>query len=81
MGNDQKYKLVAFSVDDVFTKLTNVFNVSLDYLVGTTNVNIDQSLLDKVLSIQSLPDEDKEHIQYAIDALIQHAKTRMAYKK
>ena len=81
MGNDQKYKLVAFSVDDVFTKLTNVFNVSLDYLVGTTNVNIDQSLLDNVLSIQCLPDEDKENIQYAIDALIQHAKTRMAYKK
>jgi hypothetical protein len=65
----------------VATKLAHALNVSLDYLVGTTDVDIDQSLLDKVLSIQSLHDEDREHIQYAIDALIQHAKTRIAYKK
>ena len=42
---------------------------------------IDQAILNKVLSIQQLPDEDKEHIMYSIDGLIQHAKTRMAYKK
>jgi len=30
---------------------------------------------------KQLPDEDKEHIMYSIDGLIQHAKTRLAYKK
>jgi transcriptional regulator with XRE-family HTH domain len=66
---------------EVATKLANVLNVSLDFLVGTTDIDIDQLLLNQLLTIQSLPNEDKEHIQYAIDALIQHAKTRMAYKK
>jgi len=66
---------------EVATKLANVLNVSLDYLTGKAKVDIDQSLLNKVLSIQFLPDEDREHITYTLDALIQHAKTRMAYKK
>jgi len=66
---------------EVATKLAHALNVSLDYLVGTTDVNIDQSMLNQLLTLQQLPDEDREHIQYAIDALVQHAKNRMAYKK
>jgi len=63
-------------------KLAEVLKVSLDYLIlGKTDITIDQALLDKVLSIQQLPDEDREHIMYSIDGLIQHAKTRLAYKK
>lgn len=56
--------------------------VSLDYLVlGRSDINVDQNLLEKVLSIQQLPAEDQEHILYTLDGLIQHAKTRIAYKK
>jgi hypothetical protein len=63
-------------------KLAEALKVSLDYLVlGRTDVNIDQALLEKVLAIQQLPEEDREHIMYSIDGLIQHAKTRLAYKK
>jgi len=47
---------------------------------GKTDVELDQSILDKVVSIQKLPDEDKNHIMYSIDGLVQHAKTRLAYK-
>ena len=54
---------------------------TLDYLVGKADKQIDQALLDKVLSIQQFPNEDREHIMYAVDGLIQHAKTRIAYKK
>jgi len=63
------------------TKLADALGISLDYLVGKTDLNIDQSLLDKLLTIQQLPDEDQEHILYSINGLIQHAKTRIAYKK
>jgi len=52
-----------------------------NYLVDKTDLNIDKSLLDKLLTIQQLPEEDREHILYSIDGLIQHAKTRQAYKK
>ncbi|SBV90596.1 helix-turn-helix transcriptional regulator [uncultured Dysgonomonas sp.] len=61
---------------EVAAKLAQVLGVSLDYLVGNTDV-----LLDKVVSIQKLPEEDKKCIMYSIDGLIQHAKTRQAYKK
>ena len=62
------------------TKLANALGVSLDYLVGNTDVELDKDLLDKVVSIQKLPDEDKKAIMYSLDGLIQHAKTRLAYK-
>ncbi|NHA06452.1 helix-turn-helix transcriptional regulator [Mucilaginibacter sp. HC2] len=67
---------------EVAGKIADVLSASLDYLVGKADKQIDQTLLDKVLSsIQQLPNEDREHIMYAIDGLIQHAKTRLAYKK
>jgi len=34
-----------------------------------------------IVAIQQLPKEDREHILYTIDGLIQHTKTRQAYKK
>jgi len=70
----------SFSIE-VAIKLADALSVSLDYLVGKTDLNVDKSLLDKLLTIQQLPEEDREHILYSIDGLIQHAKTRMAYKK
>ena len=66
---------------DVAVKLADALSVSLDYLVGKTDLNVDKTLLDKLLTIQQLPEEDREHILYSIDGLIQHAKTRQAYKK
>lgn len=45
-------------------KIADVLGISLDYLVGKTDVELDKTILDKVVSIQKLPD----------------AKTRLAYK-
>jgi len=65
----------------VASKIADALSVSSDYLVGKADKQIDQSLLDKAISIRQLPNEDREHIMYAIDGLIQYAKTRIAYKK
>ena len=51
-----------------------------DYLVGNTVAELDKAILDKVVSFQKLLDEDKTGIMCSIDGLIQHAKTRVAYK-
>jgi transcriptional regulator with XRE-family HTH domain len=62
---------------EVASKIADTLSVSLDYLMGKADQRIDQALL----SIQQLPDEDREHIMYAIDGLIQHAQTRLAYRR
>ncbi len=64
---------------EMASKLSNALGVSLDYLVGNTDVELAKSLLNKIASIQKLADEDKTCIMYSIDGLIQHAKTKSAY--
>lgn len=59
---------------DIATKLADIFNVSLDYLVGKTTVKVDKSILKRVLDVQQMDTEDKEHILYTIDALIKNVK-------
>jgi transcriptional regulator with XRE-family HTH domain len=66
---------------EIASKIADALNVSVDFLIGKSDLNIDKALLDKLLTIQQLPEEDREHILYSIDGLIQHAKTRLAYKK
>ncbi|MCH4831176.1 hypothetical protein E5F92_000190 [Flavobacterium columnare] len=41
------------------TQLSETLEVSLDYLVGSTDVLLDKNILDKVLDIQKLKEEDK----------------------
>lgn len=64
---------------EMAAKLADALGVSVDYLIGKTDVELDKTILDKVISIQKLPDEDKNCIMYSIDGLIQHAKNRQAY--
>lgn len=66
---------------DMATKLAEALKVSLDFLVGTTDIELDKSIINKILIIQKLPKEDREHIMYSIDGLIQHAKNRETYTK
>ena len=66
---------------DMVSKLADILGVSIDYLVGKTDIELDKSILNKVVTIQKLPVEDKDHIMYSLDGLIQHAKNRQAYAK
>ncbi len=64
---------------EVATKLADALNVSLDYLVGKTELLVDESITNKILTIQKLPEKDREHILFALDAMIRDAKARLAY--
>jgi len=65
---------------DVAAKIADALGTSLDYLVEKIDVELDKAIFDKVVTIQKLPEEDKIHIMYSLDGLIQHTKTRLVYK-
>ena len=64
---------------EIAAKLANILDVSLDYLVGKEDMEIDPKVMNKVLTIQQLPEKDKEHILFTLDALLRDAKARLAY--
>ena len=59
--------------------MAEALKVSLDYLVGFADYELDHSLTQKILDIQKLNDEDKNSILKTIDALLRDAKARKAY--
>lgn len=64
---------------DMAAKLADALGVSLDYLIGKTDMEMDMELRDKILTIQRLPNEERQHVIFAIDAMIRDAKARQAY--
>lgn len=65
----------------VASKVADELNVSLDYLMGKTEFELDRTIIQRVVEIQSLPDEDKSHILYTLDGLLQNVRTKMAFAK
>ena len=61
---------------EVASKIADNLEVSLDYLVGKITVEIDNSILKRVLDVQQMNDDDKNHILYTLDALIKSVKLK-----
>lgn len=61
-------------------KIAVALGVSLDYLAGLTDNQVDAATLGKVLEIQALPEADRKHIMTTVDALLRDAKVRRAHK-
>ncbi len=66
---------------EVASKISKALGVSLDYLVGNTDVELDKDVIDRVVEIQGLPDNDKSPILYTLDSLLQNVRTRQAFSK
>ncbi|MBO9570637.1 MAG: helix-turn-helix transcriptional regulator [Chitinophagaceae bacterium] len=64
---------------EVATKMAKAIGVSLDYLVGFADYELNNTITQKILDIQKLNDEDKNAIIKTIDALLRDAKARKAY--
>ena len=60
-------------------KLAEALGVSLDYLVGATELELDSSILQKIQQIQQLPDKDREHLFYLLDNVLQNVKAKQAF--
>lgn len=67
---------------EVGYKFARLFNVTLDYLVDDTDTIAllkDTRILTRFKEIEKMPDNDKEHVLYLIDALIRDVRTRSTY--
>ena len=66
---------------EVVIKIANALDVSIDYLVGNTKLQLDKTMLKRLEDIGKLPKENKEYIFGVVDALIRDLKARKAYSK
>lgn len=64
---------------EVAAKIAVVLGVSLDFLAGITDQQLDTDVVKRILDIQKMNVEDKAMIFSTIDALLRDAKTRKAY--
>ena len=64
---------------EVAIKMAEALDVSIDYLVGREDVQIDKAVLEQLNTIQRLPEDERERILFTLEALLRDAKTRAAY--
>jgi len=59
---------------EVATQLAEALGVSLDYLVGSTDVLLEKSIVAKILDIQKLKENDRQHVFALLDAFLKQTK-------
>ncbi len=64
---------------EIATKIAEALEVSLDYLTGISDIELDKNVTDVITSLQKLNPEDQQHILTTINALIRDAKARNTY--
>ena len=64
---------------EVATKLADVLDVSLDYLVGKTDLELDTQTLNRIVEVQKLPHDIQEKLFFFIDMSIRDFKAKQAY--
>jgi len=64
---------------EVASKIADALEVSLDFLVGKTNVEIDSKALKRLQDIQKLNDLDKTTVFEMVDAFLRDRKAKKAY--
>lgn len=64
---------------EIAAKIAIELKVSLDYLIGLSELKIDNDLLMRVKEITTLTNEDKQQLYAVIDALLRDYKAKKAY--
>jgi len=65
---------------DVVAKIAEALEVSIDYLIGKTKLQLDKEAIQRLESISDLSEENKSFILNIIDMALRDFKTRTAYR-
>ena len=64
---------------DVVSKIADALEVSVDYLIGKTNLLLDKDAVDRLVKISELSEDNKTFILNIIDMTLRDAKAKNAY--
>lgn len=64
---------------EMAVKLAEALQVSLDYLVGKSDLKFDKETIDRIVEIQALSEEEQKPLFTMLDAYLRDIKTRKAY--
>ena len=64
---------------EMAAKLAKALEVSLDYLVGNSDLKFDEETINRIVKLQALKEDEKNTIYKIVDAYLRDTKTREAY--
>lgn len=64
---------------DIASRIANALDVSLDFLVGSSDAILGKALVKKITDIQKLSEEDKICVHKMLDAFLRDSKAKQAY--
>lgn len=64
---------------DIASRIADALDVSLDYLVGSSDAILGKALVKKITDIQKLSEEDKICVHKMLDAFLRDSKAKQAY--
>jgi len=59
--------------------MAELLDVSLDYLVGRTDILVDTKIMNRIIEIQKLNTDEQKTVFTFLDAFLRDTKTRKAY--
>src|ERR1041385_7545134 len=64
---------------EVAAKIAQALGVSLDFLVGNTDMLLEADVIKRIQDIQNLPAKDRDHLYYVVDNILQNVKAKKAF--
>ncbi|WP_158797330.1 helix-turn-helix domain-containing protein [Pedobacter sp. L105] len=64
---------------EVVIRMADALQVSLDFLVGKTDLELDSATLNRMREVEKLPEQEKQQVLLVLDALIRDFKARRTY--
>lgn len=64
---------------DVVSKIADALEVSVDYLIGKTDLLLDKDAVDRLVKISELNEDNRSFILDMIDMALRDAKAKKAY--